>query len=204
MDEGDGNLAELVDAIRQKSPELLSLLTAQTDGEFEDALDAVIEHALRHLEKNKKHFRDLDEEGLTAALTGRLSAPGLSVTTEANSNGHVDLTIEVPLSAPVRQWLGEAKIYDGPSYHCQGLAQLLERYSTGRDKSGLMLIYVRKKKIQDLIAKLRAHMDAQRPCNQTCDTSDHQLAWCFKSSHEHSSGNEIAVSHYACNLYLEQ
>jgi hypothetical protein len=56
----------------------------------------------------------LDEEGLSAVLAGALSLPGLAVTQESYSNGHVDILINAYFCIPARTKLCEAKIYDGP------------------------------------------------------------------------------------------
>src|SRR4051812_2314142 len=124
---------DLVEAIRRKAPEYLDLLTATSDVEFETALNALLERSILSLEANKKNFSTLDEVGLSAVLAAAISIPGLSVTQEAHSNGHVDLTIEADHCYPARTTLGEAKVYDGPAYHFKGLEQLLQRYTTGRE-----------------------------------------------------------------------
>jgi hypothetical protein len=46
---------------------------------------SILEGAIHHLEKNKKKFQSLDEEGLSGVLAGALSIPGLTVTQETNS-----------------------------------------------------------------------------------------------------------------------
>ena len=123
------------------------------------------------LEQNKKNFDTLDEEGLSAALAGKLSIPGLTVSQEKHSNGHVDITIEADHCSQVRRKLGEAKIYDGPKYHLKGLEQLLGRYTTGREGRGLLIVYVRKKDITGLVTKLREKMDANLPMKQKGKTA---------------------------------
>ncbi|MGO9275077.1 MAG: hypothetical protein ACLQOO_33395, partial [Terriglobia bacterium] len=117
----------LVERIRRRAPAYLDLLTAETDDQFEAAFEVVLEVAVRHLEKNKANFQSLNEVGLSGALAGALAIPGLTVTQEAHSNGHVDLTIEADHCFPARIKLGEAKIYDGCAYHISGLDQLLRR-----------------------------------------------------------------------------
>src|SRR5438128_1152903 len=188
-----GSVEDLLERIRRKAPEYLDLVTAETDAEFERAFDAVLEKAVRRLEQNKMHFRQLDEEGLSAALAGSLSVPGLTVTQETNSNGHVDLTIEADHCVPARVKLGEAKIYSGPAYHLKGLVQLLGRYTTGREGRGLLVVYVKKSHISDLIAKLRAKMDSELPEEQIGPTSDYSLRWSFISTHKHSCGDDLEV-----------
>ena len=60
--------AELIERIKRKAPAYLDLLTAETVDEFEAAFCVILEGAVEHLEKNKKNFENLDEEGLSGAL----------------------------------------------------------------------------------------------------------------------------------------
>jgi hypothetical protein len=203
MKDVEGSYSDLVERLRSKAPEYLNLLTAETDGEFEAAFDAILGKAIAHLEKNKKNFRGLDEEGLSAALAGTMSIPGLAVTQEANSNGHVDLTFEADHCSPPRIKLAEAKIYSGPDYHMRGLEQLLRRYTTGREGRGLLITYVRKENISGLIQKLQIRMDEELPQNQRGNTKPYIFKWSFLSTHGHSCGEDREVSHIGCNLYVE-
>jgi hypothetical protein len=198
-----GSAYQLVEMIKRKAPEYLDLLTASTDEEFERAFDALLERAVAQLEKNKTNFRALDEVGLSAALAAGLSMPGLSVSQEAHSNGHVDLTIEADHCTPARRKLGEAKIYDGPAYHVKGLEQLLGRYTTGREGRCLLIEYFRKRDIAGLVKGLRAAMDSDLPLDQRGKTTDHSLRWSFLSLHGHSCGDDVPVGHIGCNLYTE-
>jgi len=194
--------ARLIDTIRRKAPEYLDLLTAETDDEFEAAFLAVLDVAVRHMEKNKKNFATLNEEGLSGVLAGTLSIPGLVVTQETNSNGHVDITIEANHCVPARVKLGEAKIYRSPSYHMKGIAQLLGRYVTGRETPGLLINYVRSPDIKAITAKLRAEMDRKRPQNQSAPCSDHTLKWSLVTSHRHTSGETLFIAHVGFNLHI--
>jgi hypothetical protein len=195
--------AEYFDRIRQREPAYLDLAAAATDDEFESAFARVLEVAVHQLEKNKKNFQKLDEEGLSAALAIALNIPGLlTVTQETNSNGHVDLTIEADNTTPARIKLGEAKIYSSPSYHMKGISQLLGRYTTGREMPGLLINYVRKPDIKAIVAKLKTEMDKKLPENQTGPCQDHALKWSLLTKHRHSSGEVITVGHVGFNLYL--
>jgi hypothetical protein len=202
MNDTKDSAAELIDRIKRKAPEYLDLLTAETDAEFEKAFDAILGKAIIHLETNKKNYKLLDEEGFSAALAGVLSIPGLTVTQETNSNGHVDITIEANQCVPARRKLGEAKIYKGPKYHVDGLEQLLGRYTTGREGRGILIVYVQKEDIAGLIRKLRQSMDKDRPMNQKGQTKDHTLKWSFVSTHGHSCGEDLQVGHIGCNLFI--
>jgi hypothetical protein len=162
----EGTAYDLIEHIRRRAPEYLDLLTAESDEQFDRAFDLWLEKAIRGLEANKSLFADLDEEGLSAVLAQALTMPGLVVSQEQHSNGHVDLTIEAVHSFPARVRLGEAKIYDGARRHYGGLDQLLGRYSTGRDRRGLLIVYFRKADIETLIKELRKRMDSDLPHGQ--------------------------------------
>jgi hypothetical protein len=202
LEEKDTALA-LVEMLKRKAPEYLDLFTAQTDADFEKAFDVLLERSVAGLEVNKNNFVELDEEALSAILALALSTPGLSVTQETQSNGHVDITITADHCVPLRKKLGEAKIWDGPEYHIKGIKQLLDRYTTGREGRGLVITYVKKRNIKGLFTNLRKTMNEKRPCKQTADTIDHILKWSFISTHAHSCGETLEVGHIGCNLYAE-
>ncbi len=195
---------DYIEMLKRKAPEYLDLLTAEADEEFEIAFDAILEKALTHLEENKKNFQTLKENGLSAALAGKMSIPGLTVSQEKHSGGHVDLTFEADHCTPARTILGEAKIYYGYKYHKGGLAQLLGRYTTGRQYRSLLIVYVRKKNIKGLFGELRGQMDANLPLAQKGKTSTHTLKWSFLSTHTHSCGEDLQICHVGCNLYVER
>lgn len=192
---------EMFERIKRKAPEYIDMLTAETDADFEAAFTVLLERAVTHLEKNKKNFAALKEEGLSGVLAGFLTIPGLTVTQEANSNGHVDLTIVADHCSPARTKLGEAKIYHGPSYHIKGIGQLLGRYTTGRENGGLLINYVRVKDIADITAKLKSELDAKMPDGQVGPCTAHTLKWSLVTEHQHSSGEMVSVSHIGCNLF---
>jgi hypothetical protein len=128
--------------------------------------------------------------------------PGLTVTQETNSNGHVDLTIEADHCSPIRIKLGEAKIYSSPSYHIKGIGQLLGRYTSGRETPGLLINYVRKPDIKTIVSKLKTEMDKKLPDNQTGPCEDHVLKWSLRTKHKHSSGEIVSVGHIGFNLHV--
>jgi hypothetical protein len=193
-----------VERIIRRDPANIDLQTATTEDQFDKALEVVLESAIRHLEKNKKNFQTLNEVALSAVLAGVVSIPGiLTVTNEAHSNGHVDLTIEADNCFPRRVKLGEAKIYKGPAYHVTGLDQLLQRYTTGREGRGLLISYVRQRDISAITSKLRLHMDEALPLSQKGPCRDAALRWSFLTVHLHSCGDDLEVGHFGCNLYVE-
>lgn len=196
----EDSAAALIEQLKRKAPEVLDLLTAETDDDFDHVFDALLERAIINLETNCKHYQSLDEEGLSSVLAGALTMPGLTVSREAHSNGHVDLTIQAEYCNPQQKRLAEAKIYDGPEKHLKGLEQLLTRYTTGREGRGFLIEYVRKSDIKGLIGKIRLKMDSDRPLQQLAATEDHRLKWSFLSTHSHSCGENLQVLHLGCNL----
>jgi hypothetical protein len=198
----DDSLAEYVNVLIRHAPELLDLFTADTDAEFDAAFDALLERAVAKLEQSSKDFKDLSEDGLSSAFAMALSMPGLTVSREMHSNGHVDITIEAQHCVPLRRKLAEAKIYDGPEKHIAGLEQLLTRYSTGREGRGLLIVYFQKQNIEGLVKKIRAKMDADQPLHQVGATADHTLQWSFLSTHSHHCGKNLEVAHVGCNLFV--
>ncbi|ODA36496.1 hypothetical protein [Planctopirus hydrillae] len=202
MSSATSNAFELVKLIQRKAPEYLDLLTASTEVEFLVAFDSLLARAVNHLEKNARNLSGLGEEGLTAVLVGVLSMPGLSVTQETNSNGHVDVTVEADHCNPPRIVLGEAKIYSGPAYHIKGMTQLIGRYTTGREGRGLLIVYVQNENISGLTKSLRTRLDTILPLQQSGPTCDCSLKWSFTSRHKHSCGDEVEAVHVMCNLYI--
>jgi hypothetical protein len=198
-----GTASDLFARMQRNDPELLDLYTAQTDQEFEKAFEVLLEKAIDSSERDKKNLSDLNEDGLTGYLVTALNMTGLTATRETNSNGHVDITIDAGFFTPMRKKLGEAKIYDGPAYHVEGLKQLLGRYTTGREGRGLLVTYVKRANIAGLMRKIRDKMDANRPLKQKGKTQDHSLRWSFISIHRHSCGDDLQVGHIGCNLHVE-
>ena len=192
---------EFVEQLKRRAPEIIDLIAAETEEDFDKALDALLEKAIIGLEADSKKFTSLDEDALSSILALAMSVPGVSISRESHSNGHVDLTIEITGTFPLRKRLGEAKIYRGPKYHIEGLTQLLTRYSTGREGRGFVIAYVKKEGIAQLMKKIRECMDTNLPCKQVEATIDHCLKWSFLSRHQHCCGEELAVMHIGCNLF---
>jgi hypothetical protein len=192
---------EYVEFLKGVAGEYIDLLTAKTEVEFDDAFDVLLQRQVARLEQNSQNLVSLGEVPLSAVLAGYLSIPGISVTQEQHSNGHVDITVEARTRGGIRRKLGEAKIYNGFIYHCDGLKQLLDRYTTGRECRGLLIVYVKKANIAGLVKELREGMDKDLPEAQTGPTKDHDVRWWFLSEHMHSSGENVIVEHVGCNMY---
>lgn len=195
--------AALIERIKKKAPEYLDILTAETNEEFDAAFDAVLSKAISSLERQSRNFKGLNEFGLSGVLASALSIPGLTVTPEANSNGHVDLLIIADHSVPEFIKLAEAKIHRGYEWHAKGLSQLIDRYSTGRETRGLLISFVRQIDISGAIKEVREKMDQYSPCSQQGRTSDHIFKWSFLSKHAHPCGEVLEVGHVGCNLFVK-
>ena len=202
MESEPNSLYALLGLYSQRKQGLIQILISQTDEEFEEGLEDILERAAAHLEQNANHLFPLEEEAISAVLVAFLNAPGvLRATQEAHSNGHVDITIEAEHAPPLRRRLGEAKIYNGPVYHVEGLQQLINRYTTGREGSGLVVEYVKQQGIKDLVSKIRSHMDSLKPCVQNGESQNHRIRWAFTTKHQHHSGEIMRVLHLNCNLH---
>lgn len=201
MSSGNGSLYDLTDQLRQQSPEHLDLFASLSDEEFQAAFDSLLNKSLAGMEESKSLFQTLNEPALSTILRLAIMVPGLSVSLEQHSNGHADLTFESYRLGISRRILGEAKVYDGPQYHIGGVKQLLG-YMTGREIRGLMVVYMRKENGSVLMNKIRAVMNSELPSKQVGPTTAHTLKWAFDSSHTHACGDDVRVSHVACNLYV--
>ncbi len=197
------SLAALIEQISIRLPDLagLRILASQSDNEFDDALEGILEQAIDYMERNANNLKNQNEVSITTTLVAYLNMPGLRVSQETHSKGHVDITIESAIVPPVRKRLGEAKIYAGPAYHIKGLEQLVLRYTTGREGSSILFEYIKDEGIKGLVEKIRKHMDQQKPCYQLGETQEHRIKWAFTSVHNHSCGEKFRVLHLNCNLY---
>jgi hypothetical protein len=201
MNGGGSTLYKLIEEMRQHSPEHLDLFASLSDDDFQMAFDSLLGKALSGLEESKNNFKSLDEPGLSAVLRLAMLVPGLSVTLEQYSNGHADLTFDSYCLGIARRIIGEAKIYNGPQYHINGIKQLLG-YMTGREIRGLMVVYMRKANGSTLMKHVRETIDAGQPENQVGPTTSNPLKWAFDSHHHHSSGDSARISHVTCNLHV--
>lgn len=185
----------------ERYPELALLFDPSgSEEDHDNALERLIDGAVRWLEDNANDLKGSSENLLSTTLAGKISMPGLRAVRERNVNGHVDITIEIEHSYPHRRWLAEAKKWKGESWHVEGMEQLIDRYSTGRDRSGYVFDYVQKPDIEGKWKALRAGLDKTRPLGQEAACTDHPAAWAFETFHKHRSGRTIRVVHYGVNL----
>jgi hypothetical protein len=184
----------------QRYPQLALLFDPSGSIEEHDqAIERLIDEAVRWLEDNANDLEGARENLLSTTLAGKISLPGLRATRERNVKGHVDITIEIEHSYPHRRWLAEAKIWGGPKYHIDGMNQLLG-YMNGRDRSGYVFDYVQEQDIEGKWSRLKKSLDAGKPLKQLRKVKDIAGPWTFETHHQHSSGATIRLVHYGVNL----
>lgn len=167
--------------------------------EHDQAIERLIEEAVRWLEDNANDLTGASENLLSTTLAGKISMPGLRAVRERNVNGHVDITIEIEHSYPHRRWLAEAKLWNGPKYHVDGMKQLMG-YMNGRDRSGYIFDYVQEKNIDGKWRGLKQALNVDMPLDQLRKVRDTAGRWTFETHHKHPSGTTIRLVHYGVNL----
>ena len=192
-----GSLGSYLRYIFSKIPGSVPLLLCNTEHQFADYAENSLVQAIQKIEDGRKHYQNLDEEGLTFTLVMVLRTAGIAAKNEEYHGGHVDITIS---HFYLGDYLGECKIYKGPKYHSDGCGQLLSRYSTGRFPRGFCLAYVFDPKIKDLMDKVRNYMDINLPYGQVGQSTNSTHTWSFRTSHLHKSGSTVDVVHLGCNL----
>lgn len=181
-------------------PELRKLFQASAPEDFDAFLDLHFERCVQRMEAEAHHLNGDGEEKLSAFLAAALSLPSLSVVREGYSNGRVDLTIRSESLLSPEQRLAKAKIYDGAAYHVKAIDQLISRYSTGRQRVGYVIEYVKKPGIASLVTTLRKQADKDFPISQCGATKNHAMQWAYVSEHSHLSEQVIRVVHINVNL----
>ena len=195
------DLAAYVAYVRTQNPHSIAVFTSRNEQEFIDAVEGALLHSIMALETGCREFATLPEIALTKMLSRDLNAASIPSTAEEHTNGHVDFTIKHPGGRPHR-YLGECKIWKGPSYHVKGMKQLLSKYSTGRHRRGCCLEFVRGKDLAGKFSSLREYLDRKRPLQQLGDAVTHEtIKSGFVTSHRHESGWDLEVLHFGCNLH---
>src|SRR5690349_10986478 len=107
----EATLAYLVGLLEAHNPELVALLTANTEEAFCSAVEQALDRAVRTIEGGGKLYGKLkpDERVLSHLLTSLMAHSGFNATAETYNNGHVDVVVEHLLRGRWR-YLGECKI----------------------------------------------------------------------------------------------
>lgn len=174
-------------------------LLAESQEDFAIQVQEILEEVIDEIERGSRELSLLCENGLSSVLVIGINGRGVNAEREANSNGHVDITIS-SVSRRSNRILGEAKIYDGPVYHVTGMTQLLRRYATGRFQTGFVIEYVKREGIAQVVEAIRLHLDGALPLQQRGPSADHPIRWAFRTEHTHSSDDLYTILHFSCNL----
>lgn len=153
MDEYKFSLDD-INYIGRREPRLLGMIERKlsTNKEvFLKQLDLDICDALYDLQK-KKHIYQNDkwgEDELTFQVVSFLQARLWDAEHDTQHGGHIDILVKS--EGGNHEWLGEAKLWDGPKYIHGGWIQLTEKYGTGtlRDDHGGMILYIKADKAAD-------------------------------------------------------
>jgi hypothetical protein len=194
----------LRDFVRYLDRELVGTsLVYFSDNEREsvEAVDVVLNIAIRTLEENAKSHSRLGELALSTMLTDLISRSAVPCQKEGYRNGHVDIIVGHPRLKHF-QYLGECKIYKGFRHHCSGCEQLLNRYSTGRDMRGFLLEFFNRSDMYKLLQTLKTKFDTVFPLEMKAPSKEHgHIKGAFVSLHSHFTSTDVEVLHLGCNLY---
>lgn len=182
------------------------LRRAQVDSfeSFVDALYDDLDAAIQGLEQNPKERQRDTEDRLTLEIINILKQLGYIAEHDAQSGGHVDITVSHCLKD--WSWLGEAKHYDSVGDLRQGFNQLCTRYANGapgRDHGGLIAYLKRPnaKRCMELWSEELGQMNLRSLQIKDCARRKH-LA--FISAHEHNgSGLPYKVRHVCVLLHFD-
>lgn len=199
----DPTLAAFFVYIQARNPAALQVWCAQTEEEFNSGVEAAVENAIVDTESGARQFRMLCERGLSQLLASLLRAAAIDAVAEEYHNGHVDVTVTHHVRKAWRV-LGECKLYDGYKHHCNGCAQVLKRYASGRARRVLCLDYFLKEGMYTKLQELRDAFDSDLPHAMSGICKDHSIKGGFVSSHQHATGIFVEILHIGCNLYLAE
>lgn len=201
MKYGDDTLAAFGRFVQQNNPYSLRVFCSETEDEFVAAVEGALNCAVDRLESGRKEYAGLAEVGLSKKISDWLDAASIPATAEEHTNGHVDITVKHPRKL-VFKYLGECKIWRSVPYHVKGMKQLLDDYSSGRHRRGCCLEFVVTADCAGKLRVIREHLDAQCPLDQVGTTVDHpEIKGGFVTLHRHSSGWDVEVLHFGCNLH---
>lgn len=156
-----------------------------------------IQSVLDQIERSSKEYATLGEDAISSIIAlGLHNTMGLIVQREANSRGHVDLTITAPLYAAEHtfRYLGEAKVWSTKQYCIDGFTQLMG-YMTGRQSTAFTIIYFRIQECDDQFNEYIEELLRQKGGSKIAILARYAL-----TSHIHPSTARVEVDHYATHL----
>jgi hypothetical protein len=197
----ENKLLEFLNFLDSQMPGTALVYFSATEKQFAEAVEVILDLAIRTLEQNAASHKGLGELALSTMLADLIRHSGIPCEKESYRNGHVDVTIAHPRLKQY-QYLGECKIYAGFKRHCNGCHQLLNRYSSGRDLRGFLLEFVGRPQMYKLLQELREEFDQSLPLKMKGKSYDQgRIKGAFISIHTHFTNAEVQVLHLGCNLY---
>ncbi|EPE7163206.1 hypothetical protein ACSMAE_000488 [Cronobacter sakazakii] len=203
---GDNNysLADL-QVLSKFDPEINGLLKrkfASTNEEFVQQLYVDIDDAIHVLEAQKHMYQNQQwgEDELTSVIITFLKGRNYDAEHDTQHGGHIDILVKHQLGR--FEWIGEAKLWNGPVYVYGGWQQLNERYGTGtcRDNHGGIIIYVKIKKSAKKLEDWQKHLKEQ--VKEAVITPDENNPLRFSSTTSHPATNlPYYVRHMAVSLF---
>ena len=148
-------------SIRSEIPRTGALPQDQpTLGRYFDEILGVLRSAIRALERTPGRYHAWDEESLRDALLIPLNAQfqGAGDGEAFNASGKADLLIR---AGDQNLFIGECKIWDGPSRFIDAVDQLLS-YSTWRDSRLALIVFVKNKEVSQIAAKAQSVIENRR------------------------------------------
>ena len=201
IDQPENKLREFLHYLDNQLPGTARLYFSNNEREFIEAVDLVLEIAIRRLEENAASHNGLKELVLSTMLSDLIRQAAIPCAKEVFRNGHVDVAIGHPRKQQF-QYLGECKIYDGFRKHCRGCDQLLNRYSSGRDLRGFVLEFFYEPRMYLLLEVLKTQFDEDRPLQMKGSSRTHHIKGAFITLHTHFTETDVEVLHLGCNLYI--
>lgn len=201
----DGAAATVAQLLEFYSPRQLAAMLSRTGGagreEFLSILYDDLLICIKELEAQAHRCQEDGEEKLTNYLAIQLRRLSYNATCEPDDRGHVDLEVECAKCHTT--WKAEAKLHASHEKNADGLRQLMDRYSSGRDSDAGFLLYLRDQANSTLIIKRwRAKIAKEALCDALrCEDVKDALG--FASVHRHAVGTEIRVVHFPVLLYYK-
>ncbi|SJM91465.1 conserved hypothetical protein [Crenothrix polyspora] len=176
-------------------------ILAETYEEFVSVLYKDIDAIVLNIEENPELRKNDSEDRLTIEIKSSLTHMGYSASHDTKIGGHADLIVKKKSWL----WIGEAKIHSSYDYLFQGFQQLTTRYSTGsyNNCEGGMLIYIRKRNIQQIMQKWEEHLKKKDEVTELKISKCPVNPFSFYSTHHHQRTNlPFKVRHIPFNLYF--
>lgn len=193
-----------VDAMRRLDPGAYEACEATTHQAFAQAVETAIDAKLRVMEESRAQYRKTDDKQRERALSVKLANLPITVGAQPEgwSNGRADIKIR-HIQERGFTYIIECKIWKGPAWHEQGMAQVLG-YVLGRDRRHMVLEFFLVAGMATRLGELRAALGATGAAHPVLSQPiDHDvIPEAFVSEHAHASGTGVSLVHAGCDLHV--